>query len=86
MYGRFLSFLGGGAFFLTTEDDAPTSVFLKGQHPVMVDVEGGGCSGSGHGRDIASYRGRGRGLPRPLMASQSLEAAVASVTSPLMAA
>jgi hypothetical protein len=44
--------LGSGAFFLATEDDAPVSVFLKDQRPVMLVVEvGGGCSGSGRGHD-----------------------------------
>jgi hypothetical protein len=30
MYGRFLSFLGGGTLALALEDEAPTSVFLNG--------------------------------------------------------
>jgi hypothetical protein len=56
MYGRFRSFLGGGAFFFAAADEeAPMSwVFLNCQRLVMVVVEGGGCSGSGRGRGSAS--------------------------------
>jgi hypothetical protein len=58
-YGRFRTFLGGGAFFLADEDEqALSSVFLNGQCLVMVAVEGGGCSGSGRGHNIASYKGK----------------------------
>jgi hypothetical protein len=38
MYGRFLSFLGGGTLALALEDEVPASVFLNAQRPVMVAV------------------------------------------------
>jgi hypothetical protein len=58
MYGRFLSFSGGGAFFFAGEDeDAPVSVFFNGQRLVMVAVDGGGgCSCFGCGRVYTSYK------------------------------
>jgi hypothetical protein len=56
MYGRFRSFLGGGAFFLVSlDEEASVSVFLNSQCPVMMAVEGvGGCFSSGRGRGSAS--------------------------------
>jgi hypothetical protein len=88
MHGWFHSFLGGGAFFLVAEDEeASASVFLNGQHPVIVAVEGGGgCSGSGRGRGSASYKERGHGFPRAIDGGSELEAVVASGTTPLMVA
>jgi hypothetical protein len=56
MYNWFRSFLGGSAFFLVAlDEDALVSVFLNGQRPVMMAVEGGGgYSSSGRGRGSAS--------------------------------
>jgi hypothetical protein len=69
MYGQFRSFLGGGAIFFAAEDDEPTSVFLKGQCPIMEAVEGGGVLVLDVAAEAPLIKGRGCGLPRPLIAA-----------------
>jgi hypothetical protein len=63
--------LGGGTFFLVDEDkEAPASVFLNGQRPVMVAVEGGVYSGSGRGHNSTFYKGEeDASFQGPLMAA-----------------
>jgi hypothetical protein len=67
----FRSFLGGGAFFLALDEEAPVSVFLKCHRPVMVAVEDGGVLVPDANTETPLIKGRGHGLPRPLMATQS---------------
>jgi hypothetical protein len=70
MYSRFRSFLECGVVFFVAEDDT-LSIFLKGQRPVMVVVEGGGVLVLDAAAEAPLIKGRGRGLSRPLMVAQS---------------
>jgi hypothetical protein len=66
-------FLGGGAtfFFVAEEEEALASwVFLNGQRPIMVTLEGAGGS-SGSGRSSASIGGEDAAFQGTLMAAQS---------------
>jgi hypothetical protein len=71
MYGRFCSFLAADAFFLALNEEVSTSVFRKGQRPLLVAVEGGGVLVLDVAAGEPFIKGRGRGLPRPLMPAQS---------------
>jgi hypothetical protein len=79
--------LGGGSLTLALDDEAPTSVLRKGQHPIMVAV--------GRGEDVllldaatesASYKGKRTRSPNAIDGGAEWEAAVASDGAPLMAA